>query len=232
MILVKLFLAHILGDFILQPQSWVEDKEKRKWKSGWLYVHVSVHFILILLVLWDLSFWKEALFIAAAHLMIDLLKLSRQVKDTQRFWFFTDQVLHLFVLLLVWLYAEGGIEIQPLPDKLWIIFTGGLFLTSPVSYLIQEFMSRWNYQISTDDKDSLPNAGKYIGILERLFIYTAMLTGHLQVIGFLIAAKSVFRFGDLTRSKDRKLTEYILVGTLISFLLAVFTGMLVIRLME
>ncbi|TVR27761.1 MAG: DUF3307 domain-containing protein, partial [Balneolaceae bacterium] len=42
-----------------------------------------------------------------------------------------------------------------------------------------------------------------------------------------LAAKSIFRFGDLTRSKDRKLTEYILVGTLLSFLIAIATGMAV-----
>jgi hypothetical protein len=44
-------------------------------------------------------------------------------------------------------------------------------------------------------------------------------------VGFLIAAKSVFRFGDLKESKDRKLTEYILVGTLVSFGLAIFTAL-------
>jgi hypothetical protein len=32
-----------------------------------------------------------------------------------------------------------------------------------------------------------------------------------------LAAKSIFRFGDLKESKDVKLTEYILIGTLLSF---------------
>jgi len=47
-----------------------------------------------------------------------------------------------------------------------------------------------------------------------------------QAIGFLIAAKSVFRFGDLSRAKDRKLTEYILIGTLLSFGFAILIGLL------
>ncbi|MGZ5189305.1 MAG: DUF3307 domain-containing protein, partial [Kaistella sp.] len=30
MILIPLILAHLLGDFLLQPNSWVADKEKKK----------------------------------------------------------------------------------------------------------------------------------------------------------------------------------------------------------
>jgi len=54
-----------------------------------------------------------------------------------------------------------------------------------------------------------------------------MLTGHFEAIGFLLAAKSIFRFGDLKEAKDRKLTEYVLIGTLLSFGLALLTGLLV-----
>ncbi|MFV0501856.1 MAG: hypothetical protein ACK5MH_09735 [Bacteroidales bacterium] len=51
-------------------------------------------------------------------------------------------------------------------------------------------------------------------------------------IGFLLAAKSIFRFGDLKDSKDRKLTEYILIGTLLSFAVAIATGQLVLLLVN
>jgi len=44
-------------------------------------------------------------------------------------------------------------------------------------------------------------------------------------VGFLLTAKSVFRFGDLKESKDRKLTEYILIGTLLSFGIAIIVGL-------
>jgi hypothetical protein len=47
-ILIKLFLTHIVGDFILQPNSWVADKEKykktRKYLS--LYSHCTTWFSL------------------------------------------------------------------------------------------------------------------------------------------------------------------------------------------
>lgn len=40
----------------------------------------------------------------------------------------------------------------------------------------------------------------------------------------MLAAKSILRFDDLKESKDRKLTEYILIGTLLSFGSAVLIG--------
>lgn len=78
---------------------------------------------------------------------------------------------------------------------------------------------------------SLDNAGRYIGMLERLFIFVFILSGELSAIGFLLAAKSVFRFGDLSKAKDRKLTEYILIGTFLSFGLAILiaNGYLYVR---
>jgi hypothetical protein len=48
--------------------------------------------------------------------------------------------------------------------------------------------------------------------------------------GFLLAAKSVFRFGDLKESKDRKLTEYVLIGTLLSFGIALLAGVVFLKL--
>ena len=57
-----------------------------------------------------------------------------------------------------------------------------------------------------------------------LFVFIFVITNHWEAIGFLLAAKSVFRFGDLSSSKDRKLTEYILIGTLLSFGIAIATG--------
>ena len=73
---------------------------------------------------------------------------------------------------------------------------------------------------------SLAGAGKIIGMLERLFVFAFILLNAWSAIGFLITAKSVFRFGDLTEGKNRQLTEYVLIGTLLSFGLAIGAGLL------
>jgi hypothetical protein len=89
---------------------------------------------------------------------------------------------------------------------------------------MKTIISKWNLKEYTEEA-SLENAGAYIGMLERLFVFAFIITNHWEGVGFLIAAKSVFRFGDLSKAKDRKLTEYILIGTLLSFGLAIIFGL-------
>ena len=72
----------------------------------------------------------------------------------------------------------------------------------------------------------MSGAGSYIGIIERLMIYGAIISLNWSLIGFLLAAKSVFRFGDMRDSHDRKYTEYVFVGTLLSFMAAILCGVL------
>ncbi|WP_435525137.1 hypothetical protein [Chryseobacterium indoltheticum] len=58
-------------------------------------------------------------------------------------------------------------------------------------------------------------------------VFTFIVVNHWEGVGFMIAAKSVFRFSDLARSKTGKLTEYVLIGTLLSFGIAVLAGILI-----
>src|SRR5690606_6388851 len=94
------------------------------------------------------------------------------------------------------------------------------------SILIKNIISIWTPENKSKD-NWLENAGNYIGILERLFVFSFIITGHFEAFGFLLAAKSIFRFGDLKAAKDRKLTEYVLIGTLLSFGIALLIGLLV-----
>ncbi len=80
---------------------------------------------------------------------------------------------------------------------------------------------------NNDNDDSLKDAGKWIGIIERILVLTFTLAGKYEAIGFLLAAKSVFRFGDLKEAKDRKRTEYILIGTLLSFTISIMLGLII-----
>lgn len=228
-ILVKLILAHLIGDFILQPNRWISDKETHRWGSGKLYLHCLVHFLLILLVVWDLSFWYVALGISLSHGLIDFLKVSLQSKHTRRLWFFVDQSLHFSILITAWLYwTQIPLKLhQNDLDALFIYVTAIIALTIPASVLIKTIISKWTPFTEDSENESLKNAGKYIGMLERLFVFAFIIAGRWEAVGFLIAAKSVFRFGDLRESRSRKLTEYILIGTLMSFGLAVLTGLIV-----
>jgi len=63
----------------------------------------------------------------------------------------------------------------------------------------------------------LPQGGKLIGQFERLLILLFVLVGSVSGVGFLLTAKSVFRFGDIKEDATHKRAEYYLIGTLASF---------------
>lgn len=227
-IIVKLLLAHLLGDFLLQPTSWVLDKENKKHKSKYLYIHILLHGILAWLFVGEIAFGGFALALAIAHGFIDFLKLQFQKKKTKRKWFVVDQILHLIIILIIAsLYKNLTVDFTVFDNQFWILVTGILFLTKPASIIIKNIISIWTPESKNKNDDSLENAGNYIGIFERLFVFCFIITGHFEAIGFLLAAKSIFRFGDLKEAKDRKLTEYVLIGTLLSFGIALLTGLLV-----
>ena len=228
MIFVKFLLAHLIGDFLLQPRRAIIEKEAKKARSWFLYLHILIHFLLTLLILWDLDMWKAAGIIALSHLGIDLLKLyTSHWFRNQAIPFMLDQGAHIAVLYAVATYPEGWtIASSWLADANWPVITALCFITYPSAFLIAKLLEGMGSKIPTDHK-SLPQAGTYIGILERLFVFLFILLDRWEAIGLLIAAKSVFRFNDLRESNNRKWTEYILIGTLLSFALAILAGLAV-----
>jgi Protein of unknown function (DUF3307) len=227
-VLLKLLIAHLTGDFLLQPEKWVKAKEEKKLGAWQLYIHALLHGLLALLLVWDLNFWSWALLIAFVHLIIDSFKILVQTNKTKRLLFFIDQLLHFISIYAIWLWYEGEyFSVSFLKDGNFLLLVAlVLFLTRPVSFGVRIFISKWTPDTEAgDDTVSLQSAGQYIGILERLLVFVFMIANEWQAIGFLLAAKSVFRFGNLQEAKDRKLTEYILIGTLLSFGIAILTGM-------
>ncbi len=228
---IKLILAHLIGDFVLQPTRWVIHKEANKIKSKYLYFHTLIHFLLILLLLWDIALWKLALVISLSHYAIDLMKLyAVSWIKKMNVLFFVDQILHLLVLYICAYYDNlMGHTISLFQQLDWAFVTALVFVSFPAGVIMGKLLEGFSDQIQIDHK-SLPNAGKYIGIIERLFVLLFIIIGRWEVIGLLITAKSVFRFNDLKESNNRKLTEYILIGTLLSFGIAILTGFLYISL--
>lgn len=228
LLFTKLLLAHLIGDFILQPNKWVSDKEKKKEKSIYLYLHTALHLALMLLFVAEVDFIVYGIILAASHGIIDFIKLKFQKKKTKRVWFSVDQFLHLLMIfIIVLVYKKAIIDLQNIENHIWILITGIILLTKPTSIIIKNIISIWTPENKDKEDSSLQNAGNYIGILERLFVFCFIITNHFEAIGFLLAAKSIFRFGDLKEAKDRKLTEYVLIGTLLSFGIAILVGLLV-----
>ena len=236
LLFLKLLLSHILGDFVFQPEKWVKNKEEKKIKSIKLYYHIGIHAILLLLILqFNLKeYWLAFLLIIVSHYLIDVLKIYLQKKKTKRIWFFIDQILHILLLIIASsFYANFSFSLENIiTEKSLLLLVFILLVVFVSAIIIKIIITQWNPESKKENDDSLAKAGRYIGILERLFVFTFVITNHWEAIGFLLAAKSVFRFGDLTSSKDRKLTEYILIGTLLSFGLAIFFGVLYLHILK
>ena len=227
-LLLQFLLAHLIGDFFLQTARTIEQKNRLKWKAPQLYIHGVIHFLLILIIA-GFEYWLAAIVITVFHIIIDGLKLQFQTSKNSQTWFFVDQLLHIVLIVVIWAWISPDAFIDfSISIPVLAAATGFLFLTRPAAFMISQALSHWSKDITEDDETekSLPKAGWYIGMLERILIFSFILIGQWGAIGFLMAAKSIFRFGDLTRAKDRKLTEYILIGTFLSFGVAILAGMI------
>ncbi|MEX2484662.1 MAG: DUF3307 domain-containing protein [Brumimicrobium sp.] len=225
---VKLLIAHVLGDFVFQPDSWIKAKKNKTYKSKYFYLHGLVHLVsLIVLLGFNWSYWLYITIIVLSHLIIDLIKLNLDDKVNPRLLFAIDQLLHLTIIGIVVLANNPyKIEFEKIyTTEVLLLILAILTITFVSSIAMKITMSKWELE-EDKSEDSLKSAGKYIGILERLFVFGFILLNQWSAIGLLIAAKSVFRFSDLSRAKDRKLTEYILIGTLTSFGIAISVGLL------
>lgn len=221
---IKFLLAHIIGDFMIQPAKWVKSKQNHKLRSPFLYLHLLVHLLALLVVFgFQFVYWPAFLVVIVSHFVIDVAKLYLH-KKIKTIWLFTiDQALHLAVLFAVaYIYRPISFQLSlEQQARLLLLVTALFIITFALAVVIKVFISKWKVS-----DESLTEAGKYIGIMERLFIFFFVTQGIWTGIGFLLAAKSIFRFGDLTKNNDRKLTEYIVLGTFLSFGTAVLVGLL------
>ena len=233
LVLLQLLAAHLITDFVLQPGSWIVHKRKFKAKSLYLYLHAFLAGFLSLVFLLNFNLWYVGLAIAVTHFFIDLWKLNQPKDDLKTF--LLDQLLHLIIIGLAWLYIISGFQevggwiSQALNSTKFLAITlAYLFVIFPAGYLIGKATRRWQDEVeSTQKQNSLEAAGRYIGIFERILILSFILTQNLPAIGFLIAAKSILRFSDKSDTGARKQTEYVLIGTLMSFAITILAGLLV-----
>ena len=94
----------------------------------------------------------------------------------------------------------------------------GIALCVPAGgVLISRLLRPFTHEIRESDITGLAQGGQYIGWLERILVMLLVLMDQPNGIGFLIAAKSILRFGEIKDANQRKVAEYIIIGTFLSF---------------
>lgn len=226
--LTKLVLAHLLTDFMLQPTQWIQSRNAKHFRSPHLYLH-GLTTALVALLFTGYQYWLVVLIILVTHTLIDGWKSYRPDKTS---YFLIDQALHLAVIAACWYFSFLGPDDlkaawQQINDRTsWVLLTAFIFLTQPCSILIGQLTRKWRVQIP--DADSLGDAGKWIGIIERVIILILVINHQYATVGLLITAKSLLRFNEPNRQEVK--TEYLLIGTLISFSIAIVTGIAALEL--
>lgn len=238
-LLLQWLAVHFFADFVLQTKKLVQNKRAHKAGSWFLYVHCLLHAGLIYLFLPNKFLWQIPVIIFITHYIIDLWKLYQK---ENAFSFFADQFLHVLVIIIVWIIWYQPVNWLSIhfsnflnDYNFWLVTISYLVTIFPLAFILGYLTQRWRKDIEQNtlrSATSLNEAGKWIGIFERILVLTFILNNHLEGIGFLITAKSILRFNDVKGDTMRKEAEYILIGTLMSFALSIGIGIITRLLMK
>jgi hypothetical protein len=227
-LLLQLFIlqliSHFLTDFIFQNDAKANEKNENGFRSKYLKWHILITFIFSLALSFQFIFIFASFFIALTHWLVDgLKKYIRNHRKIGIYSFFIDQITHLiFILLIVYLFSSY-IEIKPIvhvPVKYLLLILAYLICLKPTNYFIKAVVHAFNINTDSTGADDLPNAGKLIGIIERLLVLTFVIFNQFEAVGFLLAAKSILRF----KNDNALKTEYVLIGTFLSFAVSIAIG--------
>lgn len=221
------FFAHVLVDYFFQNQKTANHKNKNGFKSKYLVGHIALVFVFSWVLSFQVTFFIGAGVIAIIHYFIDGVK-AHFIKRPfiAKYLFFIDQLAHIIVFVAVsvaWdrYFGIAPVFEMPISFSTAMMCIGYLICLKPANVLIKEIFYTSDLEIIKAEE--LPNAGKLIGSLERILTLTFIIIGQFQAVGFLIAAKSVLRYKDTETLK----TEYVLIGTMLSFGIAIVIGILV-----
>lgn len=214
---VALVTAHLLGDFVLQPRRMIA----RKTNLLVLVAHVLIVATLSYLLAGVWGMWEIFAVIAVTHALIDFIKVASKRHGLLAF--SLDQAAHLGVIALLVCWLDIAPVALAWVDRFGNRITEILVVVSSVvaavkvsGIVIEKAIRPFQQQLPVEVREhGFLAGGGTIGRLERFLILVFVLMNEAGAIGFLIAAKSILRFGELR--DHRKEAEYVIIGTMWSF---------------
>lgn len=173
--------------------------------------------------------------------------------------FLVDQVIHFFLLFIIAQFVGSKGNVSNLATSIWnkvkpffygfhyisyeerILLCIALIILAlwGVGVFIRIFVEgmkfkpykralQLNILIAENSEDKgVRDGGFLIGILERLVIICAVVTNMTNLIGFLVTVKSIARF---KKFDDDGFVEYFIIGSFMSIISAVITGLIIRKL--
>lgn len=242
---VTLFAANLFGDFLLK--SWIALTHtflgqvgritKSKQKITDLIIRPGILALISGLLLGSMNLALLVIIFSAYF----LVKLPTAFQCDESESSVPEFLLEATVLLTLSAASTGVVSTgwwaQVVPNDLQgyrfatLAFLCGTLLNIPVgATIIGRLMRPFTDQIndvvdahSGELHKGLVNGGRFIGCSERALVMMLVLLSQWEGIGFLLAAKSILRFGE---QKDRMFSEYVLIGTFLSFGWAMLVALL------
>jgi hypothetical protein len=228
-LLICLVVAHLVGDFLLQTEKDVHAKSRVRVLMKHVVIVTATTYLFC-------GIWREWRIPAAlllTHTLLDAAKTHLSRNGLRAF--LLDQAAHLGIIVL--LAGWRGPHLQGL-DLTWVrlwptvylpalVLLAGVVVAAKTSGIVIGMLVRpFLEQIAALPADprspagtrrGLSNGGYVIGLAERLLIFLFILMDQASGIGFLLAAKSILRFGEVKEARHRMEAEYIIIGTFLSF---------------
>jgi hypothetical protein len=228
-LLLCLVAAHLVGDFLLQTERDVRDKSR----VAVLLKHVAIVTAATYLLAGVWREWRIPAALLLTHTALDAAKTHLSRNGLRAF--LLDQAAHLGILVALAWWRGPHLQASDLTwVRLWpaaylpglVLLSGAVVATKTSGIVIGMLVRPFLEQIAALPADppsppgtgrGLSNGGYVIGLAERLLIFLFILMDQAAGIGFLLAAKSILRFGEVREARHRMEAEYIIIGTFLSF---------------
>lgn len=238
MLLWRLVLALFISDFVLQF-NWII---KHKHQAKGIMLHGLVYLLVSLALIIDIIspdiFWLIFV-LTVIHIFTDILKekLSQCYDSLQWIWFLSDQLIHVITIIIgVSLISDSELRYILLSKNK---FEGDIIIKYLVLLIVNLLAGKYftkyiTHKYQPDNRESEDDSHAVIGIFERFLITLSVLIGRYEIIGFLIAAKSIIRLPEArtldgqSDEKSRKMVNYYLIGTFASYSWAIAFSLLFI----
>ena len=224
--IIAMFLAHLVGDYILQWNSLAA------WKSRALN-GVIAHCLVVFAVTWlfilpfNASWWPWVVFIGVAHFLIDAIQLRIKLPIPELARFILDQVAHILVITIA-LAGGGYLDLTTLlqnsqallqSDLLLVYLLGYAFVTMP-AWVLVKFTA---YGLVQGSAPQFGDSNKYLGIMERVLMTTFVAIGQYLLVPLVILPRLLMEWPQV--ANDERAPVY-LAELLASITVAVMVGIL------
>lgn len=199
---LSLLLAHVIGDFYLQNDKYCAQKEERKFKSWFLYVHSLIIGVVSWAVVPIYEFRFYALAIAFSHLVIDVIKTY----SPKGLWnFVIDQVAHLAILIIVTFFFDSTtkLPIQSMDCNgtysIPLFILALLLCIKPANILIKLVLKKYQVGETQSYEKSL---GLYVKIVPKLSLSSCIIDrstvwyGSINILGYVTEEDNIIKITD------------------------------------